>query len=208
MAIVRAVYENGVFRPTGHVSLPERCEVEFEPKVVGPAAGSLHGPTGRAELWSRFLVGLAYTALVAGELSDYTKCAFSFAFAAIFTGFLLCGGLGLWWLTLRLRLKDARWGQFGIGSLLFLMVFGAVFFGTVRWIVVRVLEQRPQADSVGLYCTVAWICLPVALVSIPFALGMMEAVLWTAVALVKRPPVRRWILGQRKETVREKESQD
>ena len=73
MAIVRAVYENGVFRPTGHVSLPERCEVEFEPKVVGPAAGSLHGPTGRAELWSRFVVGLAYTALVAGEAQRLYK---------------------------------------------------------------------------------------------------------------------------------------
>ena len=68
--------------------------------------------------------------------------------------------------------------------------------------------QRPQADSVGLFCGFALICLPVALVSIPFALGMMEAVLWTAVGLVKRPPVRRWILGQRKKTTREKESQD
>ena len=40
MEIVHAVYENGVFRPTSDVSLPERCEVEFEPKVVGQAAGS------------------------------------------------------------------------------------------------------------------------------------------------------------------------
>ena len=121
--------------------------MEFEPRVVGPAAGSLHGRTGRAELWSRFLVGLAYTALVAGELSDYTKSAFSFAFAAIFTGFLLCGGLGLWWLTLRLRLKRCAVGQFGIGSLLFLMVFGAIFFGTVRWIVVRVLCSGPRPTA-------------------------------------------------------------
>jgi predicted DNA-binding antitoxin AbrB/MazE fold protein len=28
---IRAVYEHGVFRPLGHVELPERCTVEFEP---------------------------------------------------------------------------------------------------------------------------------------------------------------------------------
>jgi predicted DNA-binding antitoxin AbrB/MazE fold protein len=31
---VRAIYENGVFRPTKPVQLPERSEVEFDPKVV------------------------------------------------------------------------------------------------------------------------------------------------------------------------------
>lgn len=39
MEIVHAVYENGVFRPTSGVNLPDRCEVEFEPKVVGQARG-------------------------------------------------------------------------------------------------------------------------------------------------------------------------
>jgi predicted DNA-binding antitoxin AbrB/MazE fold protein len=31
---VRAIFENGVFRPTGPVNLPERTAVEFDPKVV------------------------------------------------------------------------------------------------------------------------------------------------------------------------------
>jgi predicted DNA-binding antitoxin AbrB/MazE fold protein len=31
---VRAIYENGVFRPTEAVNLPERARVEFEPKIV------------------------------------------------------------------------------------------------------------------------------------------------------------------------------
>lgn len=31
---IRAVYENGVFRPTEPVELPERAEVEFEPRVL------------------------------------------------------------------------------------------------------------------------------------------------------------------------------
>ena len=33
---VRAIYENGVFRPTEPVDLPEKAQVEFEPKVVAP----------------------------------------------------------------------------------------------------------------------------------------------------------------------------
>ena len=31
---VRAIYENGVFRPTEPVNLPEKARVEFEPKVL------------------------------------------------------------------------------------------------------------------------------------------------------------------------------
>ena len=34
MNTIHAIYENGVFRPVGHVELPERCEVEFEPRLV------------------------------------------------------------------------------------------------------------------------------------------------------------------------------
>jgi len=38
MKTVHAVYEDGVFRPTEKVQLPEHCEVEFEPRPVGQAA--------------------------------------------------------------------------------------------------------------------------------------------------------------------------
>jgi len=37
VSTVRAVFENGVFRPSGKVDLPDRCEVEFEPKIVSPS---------------------------------------------------------------------------------------------------------------------------------------------------------------------------
>ena len=33
---VRAIYENGVFRPTEPVNLPEKAQVEFEPKLLAP----------------------------------------------------------------------------------------------------------------------------------------------------------------------------
>jgi predicted DNA-binding antitoxin AbrB/MazE fold protein len=35
MKTIHAVYEQGVFRPLEKVELPEKTEVEFEPKVVG-----------------------------------------------------------------------------------------------------------------------------------------------------------------------------
>lgn len=34
MKKVHAIYENGVFRPTDPIELPEHCEVEFEPRIV------------------------------------------------------------------------------------------------------------------------------------------------------------------------------
>lgn len=36
MSTIRAIYENGVFRPTAGVDLPEHSEVEFEPRIVPP----------------------------------------------------------------------------------------------------------------------------------------------------------------------------
>jgi predicted DNA-binding antitoxin AbrB/MazE fold protein len=35
MKTIHAVYESGVFRPLEAVELPERTEVEFEPRPVG-----------------------------------------------------------------------------------------------------------------------------------------------------------------------------
>ena len=34
MGTVHAVFENGVFRPSDPVALPEGCEVEFDPRIV------------------------------------------------------------------------------------------------------------------------------------------------------------------------------
>jgi hypothetical protein len=36
MKTIHAIYENGIFRPTESVELPESCAVEFEPRVVEP----------------------------------------------------------------------------------------------------------------------------------------------------------------------------
>ncbi len=42
MSTIHAVFENGVFRPMQAVELPEHCEVEFEPRVVGRPDDSSH----------------------------------------------------------------------------------------------------------------------------------------------------------------------
>jgi predicted DNA-binding antitoxin AbrB/MazE fold protein len=39
MNSIHAVYENGVFRPTTPVDLPEGCEVTIEPRDSGRATG-------------------------------------------------------------------------------------------------------------------------------------------------------------------------
>jgi predicted DNA-binding antitoxin AbrB/MazE fold protein len=41
MKSVHAVYENGVFRPTEPVDLPEHCAVEFEPRPLGNGQGDV-----------------------------------------------------------------------------------------------------------------------------------------------------------------------
>jgi predicted DNA-binding antitoxin AbrB/MazE fold protein len=42
MGVVHAVFENGVFRPTEPVDLPERCEVVFEPRMVPDRSPEAH----------------------------------------------------------------------------------------------------------------------------------------------------------------------
>ena len=39
MTTVHAIFEDGVFRPCEPVELPDGCEVEFDPRIVGGADG-------------------------------------------------------------------------------------------------------------------------------------------------------------------------
>jgi predicted DNA-binding antitoxin AbrB/MazE fold protein len=70
MPAVHAVYENGVFKPKEPVSLPEACEVEFEPRLATPPApagvpGPLQGVY--AVLSQRFASGETDVAAWHGE---------------------------------------------------------------------------------------------------------------------------------------------
>jgi predicted DNA-binding antitoxin AbrB/MazE fold protein len=58
MKTVRAVYENGVFRPTEPLELPEHSLVEFEPRSLEPSeTGELSGL--REEDWPDTPEGIA-----------------------------------------------------------------------------------------------------------------------------------------------------
>jgi predicted DNA-binding antitoxin AbrB/MazE fold protein len=46
MKTIHAVYESGVFRPLETVELPERTEVEFEPRPVARQEDRNHGLDG------------------------------------------------------------------------------------------------------------------------------------------------------------------
>ena len=55
MSTMRAICEEGAFRPTGPVGLPEGCVVEFDPKVVEPDAregNALASSAIRGVLWT------------------------------------------------------------------------------------------------------------------------------------------------------------
>ena len=47
MSAITAIYEDGVFRPTAPVALPDRCEVDLEFHVRPPKNGN----AGRAADW-------------------------------------------------------------------------------------------------------------------------------------------------------------
>ena len=53
MKTIHAVYEEGVFRPLEKVELPERTEVEFEPKVVGASQAKTGDMRGIIEVMGR-----------------------------------------------------------------------------------------------------------------------------------------------------------
>jgi len=158
------------------------------------------GPsTSRGEREGRLLNGLVYLGLVAWVLSLVTSCPFVLVFLGLLAGVLFLSGVGLAWLTLWAECKDSRLGQFGIASLFFLAVFVAAFFGTVRWIVTRIpASMGAPPDTAGVFITVTVICLVTAASLVPVVLGMTEALLWSAVWLLKQPPVRHWLVTQRK----------
>ncbi len=61
MDTIHAIFENGVFRPVQPVTLPEKCEVEFEPRVVAEPLGS-NSEELQALLEMRFSSGFSDTA--------------------------------------------------------------------------------------------------------------------------------------------------
>jgi predicted DNA-binding antitoxin AbrB/MazE fold protein len=62
MRVVHAIFESGVFRPTGPVDLPDPCEVEFEPRPVNGTVSPAALDEVYAVLGERFASGHTDTA--------------------------------------------------------------------------------------------------------------------------------------------------
>ncbi|MBN2474919.1 MAG: hypothetical protein JXB62_09955 [Pirellulales bacterium] len=156
-------------------------------------------PTSRRRLLGQLLIGLAYLALVAAMLRSTTGHSFLVVLPAVIGGALFCSGLALAWLTLWAVRNDGRLGQFGLGSLFFLTVFAALYFGLVRWLVVAVERgSAARTGDGGRFLSTAVLCLVVVLTSVPFVLGMTESLLWLAVWIVRRRPVRKLLARKRR----------
>ena len=149
-------------------------------------------PTSRARLWLQFFLGLLYLGVVAGLLSIATWHPFVVVLVAVIGGALSCSILALTWLTLWAVRRDSRIGQYGIGSLLFLTVFVALYFGLVRW-TADAIGQNPhvQVSREEVLTSVALMCLCASILAVPFVLGMTESLLWFAVWVLRRRPVQR-----------------
>jgi predicted DNA-binding antitoxin AbrB/MazE fold protein len=63
MKTIQAAFEAGVFRPLTPVTLPEHCEVEFEPRVVRQPKTAEPSASIYAVLGERYCSSVADTAL-------------------------------------------------------------------------------------------------------------------------------------------------
>ncbi len=143
----------------------------------------------RTFLLARLLVGLAYFALVAAFLSLATRANFLIVYPMLLGGVALSAAIGLAWLALWARWADSRLGQFQIGSLFFLMAEGALLLGAIRWTATHLPPAaiaNPE-DQIALFAVVGAVWLVVAGFGLPLTLCMAEAVLWSAVWLIKQP---------------------
>lgn len=145
----------------------------------------------RGQLWLRFIVGMAWLAVMADLLSILSDRPFAVVFAVTVGVSLFCSGLALVWLYRWALNQKARERQFGISSLLFATTFTAIYFAGVHWVAVqletRAQEQLPWQGLAAI--VVAWTAL--LGMTCPFVLWITEALLWFAVWFVRWPAAKR-----------------
>jgi hypothetical protein len=146
-------------------------------------------------LWLRFSTGIIYLALISTFLSLGLQYSFIFTFAVVLGGTLVCSALALTWITLWAQRRDSQLGQFGIGSLMFLTLFAAIFCAVVRSITSRLMELHAvtQADDLQILAAVGAVTIVIIAVSLAFVLRLIESLLKAAVWLVRQRWLRRII---------------
>ena len=152
-------------------------------------------PQTRGSRWSQFVFGCAYLVVMAGMFSSLSGRPFWLMLVAVFIGAAFCTSIVLVWLIRWARKVASRLGQFSIASLLFTMLLVSIYFGIVRWLVVRWDVQRAPLPSEGAwqFVYVAVLCFFLFLVAAPLMLRMAESLVWLAVWIIRRPLVQRWL---------------
>lgn len=147
-------------------------------------------PTSRLRLWWRFIVGMAWLAMVAGGLTLISGYPFLAVYAATVCGALFTSGLALAWLLRWAMNDDARERQFGLASLLFFITFTAIYLAAMRWVVdhVQALSRETLPWQAVLF--IVFGCTLLAILSCPAVFCVTESLMWFAVWLVRWPPAR------------------
>lgn len=152
-------------------------------------------PTTRRLLWTRFLLGMAWLAIIASGLtllSGHPPSGWPFAamYAATVCGSLFAAGLALAWLIRWAKNDHARTGQFAISSLFFVTTFAALYFAGIRWVVGCIEAHLQQALPWNAVALVGIGCALAVLFTCPAVLAITEPLLWFGVWLVRWPPAR------------------
>lgn len=152
-----------------------------------------------ARQWLNFIKGSAYLAGVSFLASSILRYPFAPTFAAVAAGTLSCSAVALVWITLWAQRRESRLGQFGIGSLLFLTLFVAVFCATVRFCATRIMELYPgdRVEPTLTMISVATLTLIGVACSLFFVIRLLESLLNGLTWMIRRPWFRRVWKGLR-----------
>jgi len=101
------------------------------------------------------------------------------------TTVLFCTALGLLWLTLWARMKNARLGQFGIASMLFLTAFASMFFSAVRWFALAHQPNPTGQIAPGQFIAYSLAGGVLVVILTPYALRLTDSLLWASVYLLR-----------------------
>jgi hypothetical protein len=140
---------------------------------------------------------MLWIAIWAGLVSLATQTSFAIVMPCMVALALSGGAIAVFWLA-RWAERDAPGGQFGIASLLLLVVYIASFLAAVRWCLIVTHQARQQrfskaeltADlepSLLEFAMTSLFGLVTLYISLPILLGLLDSVMWSAVWLLKRP---------------------
>src|SRR5688572_17417944 len=112
-----------------------------------PPAASADIPN-RRRLWWQFVWGMLWITIWAGLVSLATQTSLAIVMPSMLALALGGGAIAVFWVA-RWAERDVPGGQFGIASLLVLMVYIAAFLAAVRWCLTATHQTRQQLSQSG-----------------------------------------------------------